>query len=348
MSVLHINNITNKEGTGGPTIAGITTVDSTGFMRVPVGPTEYRGGRGRGVFGGGYGSSPHPTMNTMDYVTIATLGNASDFGDLTVARSSAPGGSSATRGCFIAGRFTPTADSYNVIDYITISSTGNAFDFGDLIHNSTPDQKGTSNQIRTVYAGGYLLPGTVASDFQTTMGYFTIASLGNSSDFGNLSQKGRVTFQGSNGTRGIFAGRRVTTDLLNTIEYVNIMTTGDALDFGDLTVARSNSAGSMTSSTRMVMQGGLAPSPSYNNTIDYITMASLGDAIDFGDTGSGNEASASTSNSTRGVFTPGTPATGDTIEYITIATTGNAADFGNLSAGRRVYGTVSDSHGGLG
>jgi len=102
----------------------------------------------------------------------------------------------------------------------------------------------------------------------------------------------------------------------------------------------------MTSSTRMVMQGGL--NPSYNNTIDYITMASLGDAIDFGDTGSGNEASASTSNSTRGVFTPGTPATGDTIEYITIATTGNAADFGNLSAGRRVYGTVSDSHGGLG
>ena len=346
MSQISVNDITSLDGKSGPVISGITTVSSTGYMMVPAGPTEYRGGRGRGIFGGGYGSSPHPTMNTMDYVTIATLGNASDFGDLSVARSSKPGGSSATRGCFIAGRFTPTADSYNVIDYITISSTGNAFDFGDLIHNSNPDQKGTSNQIRTVYAGGYLLPGTAASDFQTTMGYFTIASLGNSSDFGNLSQKGRVTFQGSNGTRGIFAGRRVTTDRLNTIEYVNIMTTGDAIDFGDLTVARSNSAGSMTSSTRMVMQGGLAPS--YNNTIDYITMASLGDAIDFGDTGSGDEASASTSNSVRGVFTPGTPTTGDTIEYITIATTGNAADFGNLSAGRRTYGTVSDAHGGLG
>jgi hypothetical protein len=42
MSVLHINNITNKEGTGGPTIAGITTVDSTGFMKVPVGDTRTR------------------------------------------------------------------------------------------------------------------------------------------------------------------------------------------------------------------------------------------------------------------------------------------------------------------
>jgi len=347
MSEIRVNNITNRDGSTGTTVAGIPVVDSTSHFVVPSGDTAERGSRGRGVFGGGYGSSPHPTMNTMDYVTIATLGNASDFGDLTVARSSKPGGSSSTRGCFIAGRFSPTANSYNVIDYITISSTGNAFDFGDLIHNSNPDQKGTSNQIRTVYAGGYLLPGTDASDFQTTMGYFTIASLGNSSDFGNLSQKGRVTFQGSNGTRGIFAGRRVVTDLYNTIEYVNIMTTGNALDFGDLTVARSNSAGSMTSSTRMVMQGGLNPS-SYLNTIDYITMASLGDAIDFGDTGSGDESSASTSNSTRGVFNPGTPTTGDTIEYITIATTGNAADFGNLSAGRRVYGTVSDSHGGLG
>ena len=188
MSEIKVNNIQGLEGTHGPVVSGITTMASSGAMSLPRGDTSYRGGRGRGVFGGGYSSSPHPDMNTMDYVTIATLGNALDFGDLTVARSSKPGGSSATRGVFIAGRFSPTADSYNVIDYITISSTGNAFDFGDLIHNSNPDQKGTSNQIRTVYAGGYLLPGTAASDFQTTMGYFTIASLGNSSDFGNLSQ----------------------------------------------------------------------------------------------------------------------------------------------------------------
>ena len=143
-----------------------------------------------------------------------------------------------------------------------------------------------------------------------------------------------------------FAGMRVVNDLFKTIEYVNIMTTGDALDFGDLTVGRSNSSGSMTSSTRMVMQGGMTPS--YVNTIDYITMASKGDALDFGDTGSGNEASSSSSNSIRGVFNPGTDGVGDTIEYITIATTGNASDFGNLSSGRRVYGVVSDSHGGLG
>jgi hypothetical protein len=39
MSVIHTNNITNKDGTSGPTISGITTVNSSGFMRVPVGDT---------------------------------------------------------------------------------------------------------------------------------------------------------------------------------------------------------------------------------------------------------------------------------------------------------------------
>ncbi len=42
MSVIHTNNITNKDGTSGPTISGITTVSSTGFMRVPVGDTFKR------------------------------------------------------------------------------------------------------------------------------------------------------------------------------------------------------------------------------------------------------------------------------------------------------------------
>ena len=44
MSVLHTNNITNYSGTGGPTIEGISTVDSTGFMKVPVGDTFRRNG----------------------------------------------------------------------------------------------------------------------------------------------------------------------------------------------------------------------------------------------------------------------------------------------------------------
>ena len=49
----------------------------------------------RGIFGGGEGS------NVIDFVTIASEGNASDFGDLTVTNSyNVSGVSSSTRGVF--------------------------------------------------------------------------------------------------------------------------------------------------------------------------------------------------------------------------------------------------------
>lgn len=353
MSDIKVNNIQSLSGTNGPEISGTVEMNSTGAMSLPRGDTTYRGGRGRGVFGGGYGQSqPHAMMNTIDYVTIATLGNALDFGDLSVARNAYPGGSSATRGCFIAGRFSPTSTWYNTIDYITIQSTGNAFDFGDLIHNTNPVQRATSNQIRSVYGGGYIVGGS--NEWLSTIGYFTIATKGNSSDFGSLNYPGRKQNTGSNGIRGIFAGDRGANPGSpgvnnNHIEYVTIATLGNGQDFGDTTRVSNNMSGSMTSPTRMVIQGG----GTGTNALEYITMASLGDAIDFGDVSTTmREFSASTSSPTRGVFNTGstgggTP-TNNTIEYITIATLGNSQDFGDLTRLSGVGGALSDSHGGLG
>ena len=80
MSEIKVNSISSLSGANGPVISGITTMVSTGAMSLPRGDTAYRGGRGRGVFGGGY--SPGFT-NVMQYITIATTGNAADFGDLT-------------------------------------------------------------------------------------------------------------------------------------------------------------------------------------------------------------------------------------------------------------------------
>ena len=55
-------------------------------------------------------------VNTIDYVTIATLGNALDFGDLTQARFYPGACSSNIRGVF-GGGDTPSAS--DVIDYVT-------------------------------------------------------------------------------------------------------------------------------------------------------------------------------------------------------------------------------------
>jgi hypothetical protein len=82
-----------------------------------------------GVFSGGQGP-----INVIQYVTIATTGNAIDFGDLTVARYGTTSTSSSTLVFTVAG--TDGFAITNVIDYVTIASTGNAVDFGDLMYNS--------------------------------------------------------------------------------------------------------------------------------------------------------------------------------------------------------------------
>ena len=87
----------------------------------------------RGIFGGGLLSfSPVSYTNTMDYVTLSSFGNASYFGDLTVATSQFKEGTSTQiRGVF-GGGYTSPGVNVNVMSYVTISTTGNAIDFGDL------------------------------------------------------------------------------------------------------------------------------------------------------------------------------------------------------------------------
>ena len=83
-----------------------------------------------GVFGSGYAPG---AVNTIDYITIATPGNATDFGDLTVGRYGLVATSDGSRGVFGGGFEQGAAAIYhNTIDYITISTPGNATDFGDL------------------------------------------------------------------------------------------------------------------------------------------------------------------------------------------------------------------------
>ena len=89
----------------------------------------------RGMFGGGnYAASPTITAQ-IQYITISTLGNATDFGDLTVARDSGSAGSSSTPAIWGGGRTGPPAAEAlkNTLDYIEIPTLGDATDFGDLV-----------------------------------------------------------------------------------------------------------------------------------------------------------------------------------------------------------------------
>ena len=131
MSELRINNITDRVGSSGPIFAGISTVSTSAFMVMPSGPTEMRGGRGRGFFHGGRNNPNH--YSDINLITIASAGNATDFGEMSIKRNGSTGNvSSATRALIAGGYDVDASATITSIDYITMSSSGGANDFGDL------------------------------------------------------------------------------------------------------------------------------------------------------------------------------------------------------------------------
>ena len=344
MSEFRIDQIKSQDASRGPDIAGITTFTGTSGIVMPSGDTAYRGGRGRGIWAGGSNGASY--IKDIQYVTIATTGDAVDFGDMTTG-SSAAASSSSTRAVIFQG-LTPTL--VNTIEYFTISSTGNSFDFGDATM-SVHETASASDNTRGLNAGGYSSGSGVPANTET-IEYVTIATLGDALDFGDLTKGRRAPGAFSSPTRACFASgyqQPSTAAQTNIIDYVTIATTGDAKDFGDLTESGWGPAG-MSSSTRGVFAGRLQPG--MITTIDYITISSKGDAQDFGDTTAACGRSSGTSNKVRGVYClgnfPTSPNVSDTIDYITIATIGNAQDFGDLNQKTHMAGATSDSHGGIG
>ena len=134
----------------------------------------------RGVIAGGYGNNPYPQSDVIEYVTIATTGNTTDFGDLTQARSSSNGLSNSTRGIIAGGyTFPGTTTYYNIIEFVTIATTGNATDFGDAVELKRASYNGSS-PTRGVFAAG-----TPATSATNSIEFITIATTGNASDFGD-------------------------------------------------------------------------------------------------------------------------------------------------------------------
>jgi len=85
----------------------------------------------RAVFMGGTVTPSSPAgVTTIDYIQIATTGNANDFGDSIEARNGGDGGAaSPTRICQGGGN---NPSSIDRIDYVNPQTTGNSIDFGNL------------------------------------------------------------------------------------------------------------------------------------------------------------------------------------------------------------------------
>ena len=85
----------------------------------------------RGVLVHGYTQPGGSYVNSVSYITIASTGNASDFGDTSLIRANSATTSSSTRGINAGGYRSSSPNYVNTIDYCTIATKGNFVDFGD-------------------------------------------------------------------------------------------------------------------------------------------------------------------------------------------------------------------------
>ena len=246
--------------------------------------------RTRGVLAGGAPStSPYGGTTDMEFVTIASRGNGTDFGDCSTSHRGA-GCADQTRGVFTLGNSSP----YNVIDYITIASAGTSRDFGDLSNSHRNiDGSGCSSSTRGIFAGSYT-PNTALG--RDDINFITISTQGNSTDFGTLST---ITFaqqsSSSNSTRAIFAGG-YHGDAQNAIQFITIASTGNTTDFGDLTNPRKRSQQASSPTRAVIIGGGIAPSEGNVTSMEKVEILTTGASVDFGSLTNGVQAAGYFSN----------------------------------------------------
>ena len=167
----------------------------------------------------------------IDYVTMASVGNAVDFGDFSSANRNNQCHASGSQVKAIYAGF---QSDKRVTDFVVPQTTGNGTDFATLTNDHQNCFTG-GNLTRIIVAGGR---STYPSD---SMEYNSVASNSGWSDFGDLSANSGQAMGGSvsSSTRMVIAGgTRDNFVITAEMWYLEIATTGNAVDFGDLTTAK--------------------------------------------------------------------------------------------------------------
>jgi len=240
----------------------------------------------RAVWGGG--NKPDPPgpwgarSNVLDYITIASTGNATDFGDLSYA-TNFPGGccSNGIRGIYGNGfsyAYSPAYAAAGRIDKFDIATTGNATSFGNIVASPSYQYNGSAcagDDGRGIF--GATTPGA------RSIYYVQIDTDGDASSFGQLFHERSGTASCSDGDRGTWWGNQDN----GAIDYITIATTANASDFGDMYVNVQRSGGA-ANDTRGTVSGG-NNDDGYKQTIQYITIQTTGNAQNFGNLGITNQ-----------------------------------------------------------
>jgi len=311
----------------------LTDQEMTEFMNSlstefnPSTPSSSTWGGDRGFSIGGR-DTPEVRQSTIEYWDIATTGNTSDFGDLTVAKYDASAVSNGTTGLVMGGD--PDGASTSVIEAFACATTGSASSFGDL---TLPTRLGACVGDGTygIYGGGLREP--YAVDIRSTIDYVTIATPGNATDFGDLLNDKYNHTSTCDTTRGVFIAGSSSS---GSMEYITMATASNATAFGTLLTSnpgnQNKTNGIISNNTRGCAAGG-----TYIAEIEYITIQTLADSSDFGNltTARGYFGGCSNPDTGRGIAIGGlnNPTVYTTLDYFDIATTGAATVFGDLITG---------------
>ena len=147
----------------------------------------------RGVFNRSLDGSPLAGTKEISYVTIASTGNAMEFGDLSLARAAPGASSNPVRGIFFGG-YSPDTSS---MEYFNMASGGNGVDFGDLLRDTKYNVGNCATPTRGFCAGGTGSP--VTTDIQS----IDLNTLGDAVKFGDLTQDARYKAGISNAHGGL-------------------------------------------------------------------------------------------------------------------------------------------------
>ena len=306
--------------------------------------------RGRGVCSGGWNDNAPGVESSIEVFSLASQGEAIDFGSLAQDQREAGSASYSIRGIVAGGG--PGNDTH--MEYYTMASGGTGIDFGNL---SAGRRRlgGLSSSSRAVFAGGRS-PGN-----NVTIDYVEIMTLGDAIDFGDMSDssktKGPSTV--SSPTRGIITnGYGAGTG----IDAITIASKGNAVTVGkDLFHGGYNTNGASTG-TRGVWAGGYtataaSPYAMTTTSIRGVDIASGGNATEFGNLiySQYNTYGTGTGSHTRGCWmggadepAPAATKAGRHIVMMNLKSGGEAENWGDLTQGRSGCTAFSDSHGGLG
>ena len=272
----------------------------------------------RGVFGCGT-----DTNLTLDYISISTAGNATDFGDAWYLRESGGACSDGSRGFWYGGHNSANIVSNNGYS-ITFATLGNATNTIGSISYSRARGSMCSNKDYLIYTGGQ--SGYNSTTTNTILRFSVASSYMSGSTFGNMDavkmghsmwndSSRYLTFSGTNSTADIAAGS---------------FTSSGASWIAQLTGNGSQPTGAAGDDTRAITFAGTT-----GTQLDTVVIQNNSNATSFGQLNTNFSKPGACTDASRIVFGgSGYGGTYNHMSYVTIATTGSGSDFGDLTVAR--------------